>query len=261
MNKLLTVEEELFCTRYERDILSGIVHQQKLERWVPGYCSDHTHKEHIARYDWAAGFVLNKSVLDIACGTGFGSYTLAAAGAEHVLGCDLDDETIQYAALRHAHPRLVFQQEDAEKFIPSEKFDVITSFETIEHLHQPEEFLKNIRQAMDAGSDLFISTPISERSINLKPDNIFHVREWGFNSFQEMLAKEFAIQQVYLQVYQAARPVNRMISGITKKLGIDGSDTKKMDRLVPFQYDPQINRLTELGKTWTGYQLVHCKLP
>jgi hypothetical protein len=48
----LSLEEELFCTRYELDILSGIVNFNMLERWVPGFCNPQTHKEHVYRYNW-----------------------------------------------------------------------------------------------------------------------------------------------------------------------------------------------------------------
>ena len=53
--------------------------------------------EHKARYDFALRFVNSSmDVLDIACGVGYGSRILASA-ARNVVGCDIHDETIEYA--------------------------------------------------------------------------------------------------------------------------------------------------------------------
>ena len=94
------------------EILSGIVNEGRLERWLPGFCSPHTHKEHVARYDWVKAFARDKTVLDIACGTGFGSYMLATEGrAAKVTGWDNDERTIRYASIRNKHVNLVFEIE------------------------------------------------------------------------------------------------------------------------------------------------------
>lgn len=52
------------------------------ERFVPGHSLPNMAADHFSRYEFAAGFVAGKRVVDIACGTGYGSALLAAAKAD-----------------------------------------------------------------------------------------------------------------------------------------------------------------------------------
>src|SRR5262245_34302247 len=45
--------------------------------------------EHKQRYEWAANYCQGKTVLDAACGTGYGSEILRQSGAAKVIGVDL----------------------------------------------------------------------------------------------------------------------------------------------------------------------------
>ena len=66
------------------------------ERYVPNKMSRDSEIEHYHRYT-AAGFLIKGlSVLDAACGTGFGSDILARSAA-HVTGIDISSEAIEYA--------------------------------------------------------------------------------------------------------------------------------------------------------------------
>jgi hypothetical protein len=50
------------------------------ERFVPGSTSGLLEAEHVQRYTFASNYAKGKSVLDIACGAGYGSYLLRAGG-------------------------------------------------------------------------------------------------------------------------------------------------------------------------------------
>jgi 2-polyprenyl-3-methyl-5-hydroxy-6-metoxy-1,4-benzoquinol methylase len=257
----LTTEEELFCTRYELETLSGIVNYNRLERWVPGFCNSHTHQEHVARYDWVKDFVKDKIVLDIACGTGFGSYKLLVeGGAASVTGYDNDERTIRYASLKNTHANLFFKLQDAESFGSGEQYDIIVSFETVEHLKQPEKFLTNINRSLVANGTCFISTPISGTPENDHPDNIYHQREWGFGRFRELVKNFLTIEEVYLQLNDAGITRNDFLSRVLQKTGL-----KQNDRLhetlqpEPRKWDPQEIKEELVGTQWTGYQLLQCR--
>jgi len=256
----LTTEEELFCTRYERDILSGIVNEGRLERWLPGFCSDHTHKEHVLRYEWVKDFVRGKTVLDIACGAGFGSLILARDGqAAQVTGLDIDENTVRYASLRNQRSNLAFETGDAETFDATARYHVIVSFETIEHLRHPEAFLKNINRALTPGGICFISTPISAMPENNQPDNIYHQREWGFKKFRELVKGFLNIHEVYLQLYKARESNAGFFSKVLFKTGLKHSDPLPLiEKLVPHKWNPQELKEDAIGLEWTGYQIVQC---
>ena len=61
-------------------------------------------RPHVAAvYAFAAGYVQGQRVLDLGCGTGYGSARLAAAGAASVVGIDSDAKSLAYAR-RFAEP-------------------------------------------------------------------------------------------------------------------------------------------------------------
>jgi 2-polyprenyl-3-methyl-5-hydroxy-6-metoxy-1,4-benzoquinol methylase len=258
----LTTEEELFCTRYELETLSGIVNHNMLERWVPGFCNLHTHREHVLRYDWVKNFVKDKTVLDIACGTGFGSYKLAEEGsAAKVTATDIDEKTVTYASLKNKHPRLVFQIKDAETFDGNSEYDVIVSFETIEHLNRPEEFLKNVSRALVSNGVFFVSTPISKEQENKNPYNKYHVMEWGFRRFRELVSQYLSVEEVYLQLYGATPKINTgILARMLRKTGLSKDITlPAVEKLLPHKWLPQELNEALIGTEWTGYQILQCK--
>jgi 2-polyprenyl-3-methyl-5-hydroxy-6-metoxy-1,4-benzoquinol methylase len=140
------------------------------ERVTIGERNDHVEREHVARYEFAETFCAAKTVADIACGTGYGSEILRRA-AKAVQGFDKEDLCGN-------------QLIDLEKERWNEKFDVVVSFETIEHLANPEFFLENARQTT---SQLIVSTPIGE----FLGYNPHHKQVWTFPQFKTMMEQYF----------------------------------------------------------------------
>ena len=57
------------------------------ERLIPEQgCNEQVIRQHIARYEFASELVVGKTVLDVACGSGYGSVMLGEKGAKRVLG-------------------------------------------------------------------------------------------------------------------------------------------------------------------------------
>ena len=117
---------------------------------------------HQLRYQIVAGFVANKRVLDIACGVGDGSDLLSQAGATSVTGVDLSLEAITYAQTHYSRMGLTFVQADAERFESPDLYDIVVSFETLEHLQDPTRFLKQIHPLLNPQGYLFLSVPLGE---------------------------------------------------------------------------------------------------
>ncbi len=115
------------------------------------------HRGHMERYRFAMSKVYGY-VLDCACGNGYGSYMLQEANTS-VTGVDIEPEAIKAA---HEHfPGPDYCVGDAREvdgiWTKSEfKFDWVVSFETIEHITEPE---KAIRAFRECGKNLIISTP------------------------------------------------------------------------------------------------------
>jgi len=129
------------------------------ERFIPGADSGLMEAEHVQRYVFAGGYVKGMSVLDIACGAGYGSSLLFEAGAADVTGVDISEEAIQFALGHYGKDRIKFIARNAENFKNGMYYDVIVSFETLEHLEKRQQFLKNLRSMIKDHGVLIISTP------------------------------------------------------------------------------------------------------
>src|SRR5262249_20340441 len=92
---------------------------------------------------------------------------------------------------------------DSEKLDrPGPSYDLVCSFENIEHLQRPEAFLRSAVEVLAENGVLLCSTP--DRAIrsyvNNRPANPYHVREWYREEFREMLLAHFGQVEMMVQV-------------------------------------------------------------
>jgi SAM-dependent methyltransferase len=165
---------------------------------VTGGVCTHDENEHLARYEWAAQRV-GGCILDIACGTAYGTALLARAGA--VTGLDCDAPTIDEARQRVPGARFVLADVPPVP-LPDDAFDWIVSFETIEHLTDDKRFLAELRRVLTPGGHLLLSTP--NRAVtspnDLTPKNPYHVREYLLPELQALMGQAgFNHADVYYQ--------------------------------------------------------------
>jgi SAM-dependent methyltransferase len=157
---------------------------------------EHIH-QHLARYKFAANFVIGKKVLDVACGTGYGSNLLKVAGASSVTGVDISSESIAYAKNNYQSSGINFIVGDAADLSIHRDFDIIVSFETIEHLENPDKFLSEISLSLSSGGIFIVSTPQREKgTVTDRPTNPFHHQEWSKNEFETLLRRYFSIVDI-----------------------------------------------------------------
>ena len=121
--------------------------------------------EHVARYHFALPFIKKGRVLDMASGSGFGTHIIAKKKKnviDEVIGLDFDEQALAYAKQNYYHPKSSFQQADLaeERLVDTwGQFDVITSFETYEHIEAETNFLTNAYDLLKPGGVLIMSTP------------------------------------------------------------------------------------------------------
>jgi len=129
------------------------------ERCVPEHMSGQikTYQHHMARYNFALMYARNKRVLDAACGSGFGTNLLYDV-ASLICGVDISKEAYAYAQERYNGTFVVC---DLNKYIPAGPFDIVISFETIEHLDDPNKFIENVIKVSNA---FLFSIPINDPS-------------------------------------------------------------------------------------------------
>ena len=145
---------------------------------------------HIARYSFAKELCVGKRVLDAACGEGYGSRLLANWGASEVVGVDISAEAIASAQQHFSSPNVKFIQNDAEtlpRHFELNSFDLIVSFETIEHVQDPELFLRNIRDLLKPGGVVAISCPNDWWYFPTDAErNPYHLRKYRLDEFRTM---------------------------------------------------------------------------
>ena len=105
-------------------------------------------KGHFERYKFAMQRVSGK-ILDAACGVGYGTFMLNEVGK--AVGIDVEPEAIAHAETYFPGPK--YYVADVRK--PWGKFDWVVSFETIEHVENPEQALEAFRHS----NNLIISSP------------------------------------------------------------------------------------------------------
>ncbi len=178
------------------------------ERFTPE-CVREIWYEHMHRYAFARPLAHGLRVLDAACGEGYGSALLADA-AEEVLGLDISPQAIAHARARYGtRANLRFDVADctALDHLPSASFDLIASFETLEHVEAQERMLDGFARLLRPGGLLLVSTP-DKRNYSDIPGTVneYHVRELYRDQFEALLASRFAAHRLFGQklLFQSA---------------------------------------------------------
>jgi SAM-dependent methyltransferase len=152
------------------------------------------HAQHLARYRFAAQFAKGRRVLDAACGEGYGTAMLAAAGASAAAGIDIDRATVDHAREKYG---LEFERADIGE-LPFEdgSFGLVVSFETLEHVPDAARAIAEFRRVLADDGVLIASTPNSTQYL---VDNEFHEREFTEAELRALLAPHFPELALFYQ--------------------------------------------------------------
>ena len=169
------------------------------ERFTPE-CVREIFYEHWHRYAWAARLVNGLSVLDAACGEGYGSHLLAQSAAR-VDGVDIDPQAVAHAKAKYASDRLQFHTASALDLpFPDDHFDCVVSFETLEHLAEHDQLLNEFRRVLKPEGFLIISSPDKKTySDDTGYQNEFHVRELYRDELEQLLTRYFPSWRLFGQ--------------------------------------------------------------
>lgn len=161
------------------------------ERFIPEFEGDIV-AEHYHRYLLARELVAGKTVLDVACGEGYGSHLMAAV-AEHVTGVDIDADAVTHARQSYSRENLEYHRGDCTEIpLPDASVDVVVSFETIEHHDRHQAMLADIKRVLRPGGLLIISSPDKHEYTDVPGyHNPYHVKELYHDEFVSLLDEHF----------------------------------------------------------------------
>lgn len=154
---------------------------------------------HVARYHFALPRV-HGALLDIACGTGFG-LRIMGERATASWGVDLDEEAV-LASHQVLGEGRVLRGDGCRLPFPDGVFDIVTSFETLEHVPERPRFVSELRRVLKTPGHLILSTPNARYTdpVEGKPRNPFHLHEYEPEELRQELLRCFAQVELRGQV-------------------------------------------------------------
>ena len=188
-----------------------------LERLVPDLSSREDADDalslglHLERYRFAAKHVQGRRVLDIACGSGFGTRLLAdeCADVDEVVGVDISDEAVNYAVQRYQRDGIRFICGDALSYADTSRYDAIVSVETIEHVSDPQTLADNLAlHLLRPGGTLVCSAPITP-SVDANP---YHRSDFTQRTFRRVFLRHGLREVSRMLQVQPFNPI-RVLSG------------------------------------------------
>ena len=152
---------------------------------------------HLAVYEWIAARTTGRSVVDLACGEGYGSAVLART-ARRVIGVDANPEAFEHARLKYTRePVLRFERDMVERW--EGDVDCVVFLQTIEHVHDPDAVLEHIRRLIGPTGVAYVSTP---NVLTLAPKgaersgNPWHLKEYRSGEYRALCERHFGSVEI-----------------------------------------------------------------
>lgn len=206
------------------------------ERVIPGVSSNFMFKEALARYEFAKKYVKSgMNVLDLGSGTGYGTSVLGLVDA-NILGIDINAEAVDFSNKHYGTKNIKFRKGDILNSLPKNEYNLVTSFEVLEHLKNPEKFLKNINSALVKNGVFIMSTPNSDV---ISPDggvgSPYHTKEFNYAELNKMLKKNFKHVKIFGQFKskKAHAAWEDFLKSQQARESVAKSDLMGIRRLVP----------------------------
>jgi hypothetical protein len=143
-----------------------------------------------------------KNCLELGSGSGYKLNRYIKPFIRRAVGIDLP-HAVEHC--KQVYPSIEWLSDDFDgpQAALAEKFDIIISFDVIEHLIKPERLLEKVRQYATSTTKVLISTPERDSLYGIDhfgPSlNKLHVREWNRRELGQFLINEgFTIDNVML---------------------------------------------------------------
>ncbi len=158
--------------------------------------------DHAGRYKFSAGFIgRNDTVLDCACGVGYGTAIIAEVSCpKRVVGMDISEKAIKFARRHYPGDNIRYGVSDVFNMdLGDAKFDRIVSFETLEHV-ESKPLIDIFWRTLKKGGLLIISTPNEDMMPYDERRFPFHLKHYTPGELDDLLVSAgFSVVGRYTQ--------------------------------------------------------------
>ncbi|MCC7051603.1 MAG: class I SAM-dependent methyltransferase [Bacteroidia bacterium] len=142
------------------------------------------YQRHVFAYQNVLPYITGNA-LEVGCGEGYGSKMLKPS-AKNYTAVD------KFKALNSENLEGInFKQMNVPPLtgLTTDTYDVVVSFQVIEHIEDDDLFVKEISRVLKPGSKFVVTTPNIKMSLTRNP---YHVREYTWQQLNDLLKKHFS---------------------------------------------------------------------
>jgi len=144
---------------------------------------------HRAAYEYARTRLPSGRALDLGCGTGYGAASLAGHGSTLVAVDRVRPDSASRSTGAH-----FLRADIAALPLSADAFDLVVSFQVVEHLADPTDYLRAIAHLVHPDGAAILTTPNVLTSDGVNP---YHVHEYGSDELEECLRAHFGRVEMY----------------------------------------------------------------
>lgn len=202
--------------------------------------------EHLHRYEEVIKSLSgNEIILDIACGSGYGTHLLSDKSTGKVYGGDLSSEAVNLCKNSWNKDNLSYETMDGANLkFNDDFFDVVVSFETIEHTTGFNEMIEELKRVVKPNGIVYLSTPnIKINSPSGVIKNPYHIQEWDYDEFLNILRSHFRKFKLYGQQYSRynkKKGAAYLVETLLYKKGIRKIPNRTQNKIMSFFGQPSI---------------------
>jgi SAM-dependent methyltransferase len=138
-------------------------------------------------------------VLEVGFGEGYGS-SIVREWVREYHGVEISREAVAHASEKYANSQVAFHHYSGTVLpFRDNEFDLVISFQVIEHVGDTCAYLREIRRVSRKGATILIVTPNRNHRLaeGEKPWNRYHVREYSPSELKGILLQELAEVELF----------------------------------------------------------------